>query len=158
MREITQDLNLETELKNLTEKKALWLTACMWKWIADNPDKGKEDWLHLQVKPSEYLAFNCFLCEYVARKKGSLSESFIGGADVCESCPLYGRFEKDTPFKHFSWCQSENSPYEKWRTIQYLQSDGKWLSDKEYLNLKSTYANQIVDLCIEKLKELEDGK
>lgn len=46
----------------LTKEEAIRLHRELWNWLADNPEKGKEDWP--EWKDMGHIESNCFACEY----------------------------------------------------------------------------------------------
>lgn len=65
----------------------------LWNWLADNPDKDKEDFFEkfkCNIKPID----TCFACECAGR---SLSNPRIAN---CKKCPLTWGTEKDERYKY----------------------------------------------------------
>ena len=110
----------------LTRKRAIELCLEMWRWLEDNPEKDKKDWLLNNGYTLFEVDCNCFICEYVEQIKYG----------DCFKCPL-----------KFLWrnhCMSLESPYRKWSDAFYNTED------------RIKYAKQIADYCESLLKEWED--
>lgn len=65
-------------------KKAIKNHRKMWRWLAENPGKGKLDYLML-YDPNARLIHSCYLCEYAAHKMQYLEKKVIS---ICKYCPL----------------------------------------------------------------------
>jgi hypothetical protein len=125
-----------TQNPTLSRSKALSLTHKLWSWLAENPERQKEDWPGWQKLPNfENL---CPLCEFVKSKP-----STIFSVD-CDHCPLLSFWQKNwksdstypfgANFKFYMPCeQNLNSPFRKWQ---------EHLHPTE-LNHRKTFAQQI---------------
>lgn len=119
--------------ETLTEKRALDLSLGLWRWLAVNPDKMKEDWPAWKQNGGNVPMMNnaCPLCEYTG---------FGFNFDGCQNCPV-------------AWpglrCESgEDSPWMKWRNAH--------LSDN--IAGKKDAALELVRLIEQALARLEHKK
>jgi len=79
----------------LTKRRALEICRDMWDWLADNPEREKEDWPGWEEVGR--MLDNCPCCEYTCQQVG----------DFCDHCPLYYYWPEND-------CGSDNSPFRRW--------------------------------------------
>jgi hypothetical protein len=107
-----------------TRKEMYVLHYKMWSWLADNPDKAKDDWFYAYW-PSEYRHIRarslCFLCE-------------VFWESSCTGCPLY---ELSRPRKY---CDQDGSLFAVWQNISSVQ--------------RKEYARKIADCVLEELAKM----
>ena len=83
----------------------------LWQWLADNPDKWKEDWPSFQLG----AAMNdCFACEAAGEHK-----KHKGSAD-CRKCPAQWGYDNSKTKDIFSPpCTKKKSPFYKWEDARF---------------------------------------
>lgn len=99
--------------KRLTKRKALELSAELWGWLAENPDKGKHEWPRWQSNGGDvaWCIYGCPCCEYVLQK--TMCAPFWRGGDDgrYDSCADYCPLTSLWP----AGCEGALLPYTKWR-------------------------------------------
>ena len=122
-------------------KTALEECAFMWDWLAEHPEKEKEDFF-LVHREKNYL-HGCALCEYTKIE-------FIGGTFSvdCEKCPMWPAEEGHSidSYEHYGCENWKDSAYRKWRK-----------ADPDDFVERAKCAKEIADDARMLLKELEDG-
>jgi len=87
----------------MTKKQCLEMTAALWDWLAENPDKGKfqwPGWPDTGVTESQIDAHNeCPCCIYTACD--------------CSMCPVPWPEDPDSPADSDPCCRY-NGPYVRW--------------------------------------------
>ncbi len=110
------------------EIKAVKKTIKMWKWLAKNPGKDKEDWLEENLPMPKWPDIaNCFLCDIWFSKCQRLLIFHFH----LTICPLDSRI---------LYCKNNRSPFKVW---------------KERGNNESYQALRIVEACNRWLKKYE---
>ena len=91
------------EINGVTKTLHEWHME-LWNWLADNPDKSKEDWMVI-VKCSfdERPLHNCFACEY--------------DHSSCENCPFS---------ENIIGCFDDDGLYSKWYHETNLQQRSEY--------------------------------
>lgn len=87
----------------LTKKRALQLTAIMWRII------GNKDIVKRKVIFSNKYAYGCPCCEYVSQQPGvkSSGEHGMYGSDCTDHCPMLPVWPER--------CEYGDSPYKMWK-------------------------------------------
>ena len=71
----------------MTKKECIKNHRIMWNWLADNPDKGKQDWPGWE---DEGLVRNhCFLCEYTISHNLPCKECLVDWGTIPNHCGSY---------------------------------------------------------------------
>jgi len=127
-------------LKMLIDLRYLELCRGMWKWLAANPDKGKQDYLD-QSDMGAYPSVECWCCQHFEDMNPD-KNYWIGGklGSLCvEHCLL-----KDL------WpggCEQPESPYAKWLDSSTCTASG--------LKARALYADEILFACDEAIGKME---
>ena len=87
----------------LSKREALNKCLHMWDWLADHPEKDKQDFFI--EKNLEFVDSDCYCCEYDIQFSG----------DACEYCPI--DWDSDDGFCSHE-LDDEQSAYDKWFTAQ----------------------------------------
>ena len=121
--------------RTLDEKETLEACRDHWQWLADHPEKGKEDWPDLD----ENLCEDCYCCDFLKRTNGDID---------CALCPLSGYA---WPVAGWPAClKSKESYYDQWSTPHYILT-GNRIEDgrdrKELLADKRKHALLMVEAC-----------
>jgi hypothetical protein len=83
----------------MTKKQCLEMTAALWDWLAENPDKGKPDWPGwAKTRPKKLLETYCH-CPCCMFTKFH-----------CAECPV----PWPRPASRYTPCLGINSPYIEW--------------------------------------------
>lgn len=89
-------------IDRIQKKRAIKNHRKMWHWLAENPTKGKLDYL---LKYGGPLTNSCYLCDY-ARRAANRGGWDSGNTDVlCRFCPLDWNGEP---------CTREDSLFKRW--------------------------------------------
>lgn len=89
-------------IDRIQRKRAIKNHRKMWHWLAENPRKGKLDYL---LKYGGPLLNSCYLCEYAYRAAIRDGWSSISEFYRCEYCPLDWDGEG---------CTDEGALFERW--------------------------------------------
>ena len=65
----------------ITHEQAVKESLEMWKWIYENPNKSKKDYLD-KFKNSAKILHDCYFCEYAKVENNKYPD--------CDNCPAYG--------------------------------------------------------------------
>lgn len=88
----------------LTKRKALEKTIEMWSWLAENPDKDKEDFFEFK-NISNIPYSECYCCE------------FDGIWGNCRNCPIINwNYDADNNMVVVDRCTNSGSAYGIWRS------------------------------------------
>ena len=79
----------------MTKEEAIRNHRKMWRWLAENPGKRKDDYLW-KVDPEARLYNHCYLCDYVNKNHHG----------YCEYCPVEWPEE---------YCCEEDGLYSRWQ-------------------------------------------
>lgn len=137
------------KLKNKKLKDAVLNCKKVWKWLADNPEKRKEDWPGWK---NIRALNNCFACDYASKAQTNMET-------MCQKCFLLPTWRSEF-LKDFYLFPCENlvrSPYAKWLYItELLNICEKTSGNKPSVLLKEKIkcANDIVTGCNLVLKNL----
>lgn len=100
----------------LTREQAIKEHRKMWNWLAEHPEKDKDD--YLELNDFEYVENECFLCHYSRQNSGY----YCGGDCLCDwgeangcigSSPKIGLYELYCRLKKHLYCIDENSVWSK---------------------------------------------
>lgn len=91
-------------------KKAIKNHRKMWRWLAEHPGKGKNDYLMIH-DPKADLRNDCYLCEYAKNK--SIPYEIITST-YCGHCPLDWNGKS---------CNTNYSLYEDWALSRYVPEE-----------------------------------
>lgn len=96
----------------------------MWEWLADHPEKDKDDWprwkdLPLDIREGGFRCFACYWTEYL-----NSSDTVF-----CEICPCW------TYTGDYFMCEKPESPYMLWEELDN-ETEG-------YLEMRTKYALEI---------------
>lgn len=122
----------------MKKKEALELSLEMWRWLEENPNQEKDDYLRiiLNLNDDNYPRSGCFLCEYVKRLNGTMD---------CELCPIEWIYKNGSKVK----TDLDNMPCVLNNTI----FDG-W-EDAKTIKTKKKYAGMIADLIENELNKIK---
>ena len=84
----------------MTREEAISKHRKMWRWLAENPGKWKEDYLK-KFDPEAELANYCYLCEYVHGITLAKANLRTGTFRNCRRCPIVwpgGKCYPEGPF------------------------------------------------------------
>lgn len=122
-------------------KEALEECAFMWDWLAEHPEKYKDDFF--LVQPDKKYLHDCALCEYTK------TEFLEGTYSVdCEKCPMWPAKPGHLidSYEHYGCENWKDSAYRKWRKAHPDDWDERAASAREL----AQDARRL-------LEELEDG-
>ena len=123
-------------------KTALEECAFMWDWLAEHPEKEKEDFF-LVHREKNYL-HGCALCEYTKIE-------FIGGTFSvdCEKCPMWPAKPGHSidSYEHYGCENWEDSAYREWRLAGGISD----------IDTREECARQIAKDARDLLRKLENG-
>lgn len=122
-------------------KTALEECAFMWDWLAEHPEKEKDDFF-LVHREKNYL-HGCALCEYT--KKKSAHDVYFADCEKCPMWPAEKGYSSDSDM-HYGCENWESSAYMKWR----------WAGPDDWVE-RTECARKIADDARMLLKGLEDG-
>lgn len=89
----------------------------MWTWLAENPEKEKDDWPGWESNGGEYpfAAFWCFACQYALSKvKKDSEDSWLDEDDAQDRCVRCGLYWPDNISQNYFFCQGNRGLYTKW--------------------------------------------
>jgi len=119
----------------MNKEESLRETAKMWRWLEQNPDKEKYEY----VKDKPMVVNGCYLCQLVFDATGEIT------TDACESspCPLLDFWNLTTSSRDPDNvpCERVGTPYWHWK-------------NSPPLHYKSYYAKQIADAAEAELLKL----
>ena len=121
-----------------TRKEALEACKQHWQWLADNPEKDKDDWPELDPTTHD----DCYCCEFMlSQPRGEMNRI------DCRNCPLSGYAW--TAGKWPACCDDETSLYEMWRHAVALLDDEDISEEKKEISLadRRKYALEMVAAC-----------
>ena len=102
----------------LTREQAIKEHRKMWHWLAEHPEKCKEDYFEVYHEKFDYMINDCFLCEYSRQNSGY----YCGGDCLCDwgeandcmgSSQKLGLYELYCRLKNHLYCIDENSVWSK---------------------------------------------